>query len=97
MKEYETRSAARAIADLTTRNKALGEGLTARRIEESWMDLFGSTGRRYTVRLLFRRGVLSVEVSNDAWKNELLLSRSSLRERLNDRLGTATICDIRIV
>lgn len=39
------------------------------------MQLLGERARRYTVQVHFSRGVMTVEVSNDAWKNELLLER----------------------
>ena len=97
MKDYEPRASAKVIAELSSRNRAFGEGLAARRIEELWKNLLGEPARRYTVRTTFRRGVLSVEVANDAWKNELSLRRSELAGHINAQLGLTAVTDIRLL
>lgn len=97
MKDYEPHPAGKAIADLSARYTALGDGLTARRIEQLWMERLGDPARRYTRSVRFRRGILSVEVSDDAWKNELLLMRDILTRDLNERLGQPAILDLRLL
>lgn len=97
MKEYEPRKTDQILADFSARHKTVADGLTARRIEDLWMQLFGDTARRYTARVLFSGGHLTVEVSNDAWKNELMLTRTSIRERLNGLLGYAAVSHVYFV
>ena len=97
MKEYRPQKADKVIADFSARHKAVSDGLTARRLEELWMDMYGSTARRYTARVLFSGGHLTIEVSNDAWKNELMLTRTSIRERINGQVGYDAVSDVYFV
>lgn len=97
MKEYRPQKADKVIADFSARHKAVSDGLTARRLEELWINIYGSTAQRYTARVLFSGGHLTIEVSNDAWKNELLLTRTSIRERINGLIGYDAVSDIYFV
>ena len=97
MKDYEPRQAGRVLADLSTRHPNLSAGLTARRLEEVWMRLLGEQARRYTVQVHFSRGVMTVEVSNDAWKNELLLERTRLCVALNAQAGGKIVEELRLL
>lgn len=97
MKDYEPHRAGKAIDDLTNRYTALGDGLTSRRIEQLWMQRFGPTARRYTRNVHFCRGTLSVEVSDDVWKNELLLMRTAVTQELNEGLGYPAITRLQLL
>ena len=46
--------------------------------------------------MLFRSH-LTIEVSNDAWKNELMLTRTSIRERINGLVGYDAVSDVYFV
>ena len=96
MKDYEPRQAGRVLADLSARHPNLSDGLTARRLEEVWMRLLGERARRYTVQVHFSRGVMTVEVSNDAWKNELLLERTRLWAALFAQAGGVFVAELRL-
>lgn len=97
MKEYRPQKADKVIADFSARHKAVSDGLTARRLEELWMGMYGPTARRYTAQVLFSGGHLTIEVSNDAWKNELMLTRTSIRERINGLVGYDAVSDVYFV
>ena len=87
MKDYEPRQAGRVLADLSARHPHLSDGLTARRLEEVWMRLLGERARRYTVQVHFSRGVMTVEVSNDAGKTHFFLSAPGISQRETPRLA----------
>ena len=98
MKDYQPQKARKVIADLSARHRKLSDGLAAHRIEELWMQLYAPHARRYTASVAFSAGHLTIGISHDAWKNELMLTRTAIRERLNSLLGdSVTISDIRFL
>ena len=53
----------------------------------SWESLVGKTIAHYTRNIYLSRKILYVEVSSSVVKNELVLMREEIRNRINERAG----------
>ncbi len=62
-----------------------------------WNDIVGSAIARHAQPRRLRRGVLLVAVDAPEWMHELQFLKRDLRDRLNARLGRATIRDVFLV
>ena len=63
-------------------------------ITQKWEEVVGKTMAKYTRKVYVNKGILYVEVISSVVRNELVMNRSILIERLNDVTGCETIKDI---
>ncbi|MBQ3555109.1 MAG: DUF721 domain-containing protein [Bacteroidales bacterium] len=63
-------------------------------ITKKWEEVVGKTMARYTRNVYVSKGILHVEVTSSVVRNELMMNRSTLIERLNAITGNETIKDI---
>ena len=63
-------------------------------ITKKWEEIVGKTMARYTRNVYVSKGILHVEVTSSVVRNELMMNRSTLIERLNAITGNETIKDI---
>ncbi len=73
----------------------LDEQMAGWRAVQEWADLVGERVARHTRAVAFRDGTLYVEVEGSAWMHELQFLSRDLVRRVNERLGRATVRDIR--
>ncbi len=60
-------------------------------IVQSWENVLGKTIARYTRNVYLSNGVLYVELSSPVVKNELLMMREEIRNKLNENAGEELI------
>ena len=63
-------------------------------ITQKWEEVVGKTMAKYTKKVYVSKGVLYVEVTSSVARNELVMNRSILIERLNEITGSETIKEI---
>ena len=66
-------------------------------ISYAWPDVVGSGINSYTMERYVKNGVLFVRISSAPLRNELMMNRSVLVQRLNDAVGKPVINDIRFI
>ncbi len=63
-------------------------------VVQSWEEVLGKTISRYTRNVYFSKGILFVEMNSAVVKNELLMMREEIRNRLNEQAGEEIITKI---
>lgn len=77
------------------RNNGLETPLLQKRLIDSWPEVAGPVVQRYTQRLNIYNQVLYVSLSNPALRADLNMQRRQLVAKLNARVGSNIIVDIR--
>lgn len=65
-------------------------------VQANWKEIMGPTVARYTNDLFVKDGTLHIFVSSAPLKNELLIMKSKIIERVNEEIGAEVISDIAI-
>ena len=91
MKNEDPKPINEALKRFAGCSSGLSEGLTARRIADLWRAMYAPQAAIHTKKVLFSAGMLTIQVDSDAWKNELMLRRTEIMERLNAALGHKTV------
>jgi predicted nucleic acid-binding Zn ribbon protein len=79
------------------RQLGLESELKGWRAVEDWDELVGPRLSRHTRAVGFRQGTLRVEVDGSAWMHELGFLKRDLISRINQRLGSELVRDVRFV
>jgi predicted nucleic acid-binding Zn ribbon protein len=61
-----------------------------------WEEIMGKTIAGYTEGIKLKNGILTINLSSAALRNELLLAREKLVKRLNEAIGKELIKDIHL-
>ena len=77
------------------REQGLETPLLQKRIIDSWPEVMGDAISRYTDNLVIRNQTLFVHLTNPALRMELSMQRQDIVRRLNARVGSQVIADIR--
>lgn len=76
------------------RQQGLESPLNEYRLIQGWAHVMGPIVARYTRDLSIRNQTLYVQLSSPAVKQELMMQRRELVERLNAYVGAQVVCDI---
>ena len=93
MRRSKTISLAEAIKDYISEMK-LGEKLSEVGVISSWEEIVGKAISSRTTRIYIKDHILYVHLSSSVVRNELLMLREVLREKLNEKAGSEVIKDI---
>ncbi|HEX2921493.1 MAG TPA: DUF721 domain-containing protein [Bacteroidales bacterium] len=93
MRRSKTISIAEAIKDYIVEND-LGEKLNEANVLNSWNEIVGKAISSRTQRIYIKDHVLYVHLSSSVVRNELLMLRQALREKINKKVGEEVIRDI---
>lgn len=93
MRRSKTVSLAEAIEDYI-REMKLGDKLKEISILESWEDMVGKAISSRTSRMYIKEGILYVFLKSSIVRNELMMIREALREKLNQKAGSEVIKEI---
>ena len=85
------------VVKLLLRQQGLEAPLNEYRLIQSWTDVLGKPVERFTRDLYIRNQTLYVILSSSVLKNELMMQRSMLVQRLNAAVGAQVITEIRFV
>lgn len=76
------------------RETQLESPLNEYRVIQAWGGIAGPAAQRYTESLRIYNQKLFVKLRSAALRSELLMQRSNLVKKLNERVGAQTITDI---
>jgi predicted nucleic acid-binding Zn ribbon protein len=93
MRRSKTISLAEAIQDYV-REMNLEKGLNETALISSWEEIVGKAIASRTSNIYIKDQVLYVHLKSSVVRNELLMLRQALKEKLNARSGTEVIKDI---
>jgi predicted nucleic acid-binding Zn ribbon protein len=93
MRRSKTISLAEAIQDYIKEMK-LGPKLKEISILSSWEEMVGKAISSRTEKVYIRDGVLYVHLRSSIVRNELMMIREGLREKLNNQVGEEIIKEI---
>jgi predicted nucleic acid-binding Zn ribbon protein len=93
MRRSKTISLAEALDDYI-KEMNLGGKLSEVAVINSWEEIVGKAISSRTTKIFIRDHVLFVHLSSSVVRNELLMLRESLREKLNKKAGSEVIKDI---
>lgn len=76
------------------RQQGLESPLNEYRLIQGWTHVMGPIVARYTCNLVIRNQTLYVQLSSPVLRQELMMQRRELVERLNTYAGAQVICDL---
>jgi predicted nucleic acid-binding Zn ribbon protein len=93
MRRSKTISIAEAVADYI-KEMNLGEKLSEVGVINSWEETVGKAISSRTTKIYIKDHILYIHLSSSVVRNELLMLREVLREKLNQKAGTEAIKEI---
>jgi len=93
MRRSKTISLAEALNDFI-KEMNLGEKLSEVGIINSWKDIVGKAISSRTSKIYIKDHILYVHLNSSVVRNELLMLRETLKDKLNEKAGTEVIKDI---
>jgi len=93
MRRSKTISLAEAMQDYI-REMKLGDKLREVNIIGSWEEMAGKAIANRTSRVYIKEGVLYVNLNSSVVRNELMMIREALRQKINEKAGGEFIKEI---
>lgn len=93
MRRSKTISLAEALQDYINEMK-LGDKLSEVDLINSWEEVVGRAISSRTKKIFIKDHILYVQLSSSVVRNELLMLRNALRDKLNEKAGREVIKDI---
>jgi len=93
MRRSKTISIAEAVSDYI-KEMNIGSKLSEAGVLNSWEETVGKAISSRTTKIYIKEHILYVHLSSSVVRNELLMLREALREKLNQKAGTEAIKDI---
>jgi predicted nucleic acid-binding Zn ribbon protein len=93
MRRSKTISLAEAVKDYI-REMNLGDKLSEVGVINSWEETVGKAISSRTTKIYIKDHVLYVHLNSSVVRNELLMLREALREKLNQKAGSEVIKEI---
>lgn len=76
------------------RHESLESPLNEQRLMDAWPQVLGPTLASYTVNLYIRNQILYVQLTSAPLRQDLMMAREKLVERLNQKVGATVITNI---
>ncbi len=93
MRRSKTISIAEAISDYI-REMNIGGKLNETAVINSWEEIVGKAISSRTSNIYIKDKILYVHLNSSVVRNELLMLRSALKEKINQKIGAEVIKDI---
>jgi predicted nucleic acid-binding Zn ribbon protein len=93
MRRSKTITLAEAVNDYI-REMNLGGKLSETSVINSWEEIVGKAISSRTTKIFIKDHILYVHLNSSVVRNELLMLREALREKLNKKAGSEVITDI---
>jgi predicted nucleic acid-binding Zn ribbon protein len=93
MRRSKTITLADAIKDYITEMN-LGEKLGETAVVNSWEEIVGRAISSRTSRIYIKDHVLYIHLTSSVVRNELMMLKESLRDKLNEKAGKEVVKDI---
>ena len=96
MRERNDQKLGEVLREFFEQNPVVRQKVLESRTERAWGEVCGPTIMRYTRHLFLKGSVLNVSLTSAVLRNELLLSKASLIDAINKRVGVAVLTDIQL-
>lgn len=93
MRRSKTISLGEALKDYI-REMNIGDKLGEAGVINSWEEIVGRAISSRTSKIYFKDHVLFVHLNSSVVRNELLMLREALKEKLNEKAGSEVVKDI---
>jgi hypothetical protein len=93
MRRSKTISLAEAVNDYI-KEMNLGVKLSEVAVINSWEEIVGKAISSRTTKIFIKNSILHVHLNSSVVRNELLMLREAIREKLNQKAGSEVIKDI---
>ena len=93
MRRSKTISIAEAVKDYISEMK-IGGKLSEAGVINSWEEIVGKAISSRTSKIYFKDHVLFVHLNSSVVRNELLMLRQVLKDKLNEKAGSDVVKDI---
>lgn len=84
-----------AIAQLI-KSYRMDDKMLELKLADMWRELMGKMIASKTTGVIYKNRILSIQVNSAPLRNELMMIRSEIMERLNEKLGVNLIDEIQI-
>ena len=82
------------LIHLFLREQGLETPYNEYKLVSAWPEVVGQTISSYTGNIFIKNQILHVEIKSPALRQELLMRRTVLKDRLNQHVGAQVITDI---
>ena len=96
MKRQNTETVATVIRRFL-QEQGLEKPFLEHRLVKAWPELMGPLVQKYTGRIEVRNGIMYVQITSAALRQELFIARKELVQKLNEEAGAEIISDIRLL
>jgi len=96
MRRQNTEQVGAVIAQFL-REQGLEKPMLEHRLLQAWPSLMGPLVAKYTGKIEVKNGVLIVQITSAALRQELFIARHQLVDKLNQEMGVELINDIRLL
>ena len=83
-----------AIIRQWLRENNLEDRVKASTVPTYWEDIVGPTVARHATVERIERGAMIIRVESAAWRNEIMLRRDHIRQKVNERFGSEIVREI---
>ncbi len=94
MAKYNEGVAIKEVLRSLFKDLGVEDKIDEQRIVAGWKDILGPFIANRTGKIYLKKDVLFVQVHSAALKNELMIAKSKVIEKLNDYLGKVIIKDL---
>ena len=93
MKKDNQQKIGEAIRQLF-RSYHLDDKVAEVRIREMWEQVMGAPIKRYTGKIYFNKGVLTIYIESAPLRQDLQFTKSSIIDRINEELGEKVVREL---
>lgn len=86
----------RRVLMVMLREDGLETPLNEYRAKQAWFDIMGNVVARYTTSVELRGGIMLVSLSNAALRQELMMNRTAIVQRINNYVGAQVVQQISV-
>ena len=73
---------------------SMGRKLKESRLEQHWEEILGKNAASLTKKIFLKKGVLYVYLNSSVLRNELLMMRETIIERMNEKAGEELVTKV---
>ena len=84
------------IDQLFRKGSRLSKSYNQFTVEEIWRSLFGEVISSYTTKIYFKEDILTVYISSSALREEILMNKKQILEKLNSHLQYRKVLELRV-
>jgi predicted nucleic acid-binding Zn ribbon protein len=88
---YDEAKHIKALVEAMRKEQGLKKGLQKASIKELWKELWGENIDKYTQKLVFNNGILTVYLNSSTLREELNRKKADIMLQMNEKMGETAI------